>query len=167
MDIFSCSCCAGVHEAEIQNKLPCSIWIQARLYSLCLCKLVPLKLFTRESNLFIHCSGSQACVPEAQSHSRLPSPENLFIRKKQHGSTLSFLSCRSQRKESRSEHSSAKQWRVAVTGWYAKMKPPKHRHTHLPISYPVTTKTRKMATHSQMHKFAVRTKAAINIPRSQ
>lgn len=51
---------------------------------------------------------------------------------------------------------------------YATTKPPKHVHTHLAISYPiVTTKTTKMATQSQMYKFAVRTKAAINIPRSQ
>ena len=43
-----------------------------------------MKLLTRESDLLIWCSRSQALVPEAQSQSRLTPLENLFIRKKKH-----------------------------------------------------------------------------------
>lgn len=134
---------------------------------------VPVKLLTREPDLLIQCSRRQAFVPEAHlTQDSLHQRTCLSGRNSMAAQKVLCHEAHSRKSPGVNNtqlNNEQLQWQDDKDRFpCATTKPPKRIHTHLAISYPiVTTKTTKMATQSQMYKFAVRTKAAINIPRSQ
>ena len=139
----------------------------ARLRSLCLRNFVPVKL--HQGTWSVRPAFRSFCSWRPGSLKAPCTWEHVY-QEEERGGTWTFLCHAALGGESRSErpsvYSEGRQRQDGDTKiTRAETKPPKHIRTHLPTSYP--TRTTKLATHSKMCKFAVRTKAAVNISRSQ